>query len=499
MVIVPIIPDYLKRLNGPTKVVEFNHTNYTVRDENATISNDTKIHPLLPFNKAATGAESSAVGILFASKAIVQLIVNPISGTVIDRIGYDIPMMIGLTVMFFSTSIFAFGESYGVLFVARSLQGLGSAFADTSGLAMIADRFTEEGERSKALGIAIAFISFGSLFAPPFGAILYQFAGKFVPFLILAFVCMADGVLMLLVMKPVRLERKLNPESVPKGTPIYQLIIDPYIACCAGCLVMANVSLAFLEPTIAMWMDSYLKASEWEIGLVWLPAFFPHLLGVFVTVKLARSYPRYQWLIAAVGLAAEGVSCLIIPFCKSYGALMIPLMILCFGIAQVDTALLPTLGYLVDIRHVSVYGSVYAIADISYCVAYAVGPMIAGSIVESVGFTWLNVGIFLSNIIYCPLLMFLRKIYTYKPFENEENVLCDEPPPASYKTYNMMNGDAMPVDLNDSMKNHLEQKPFAKTDGLTQNKPPLYSKEVDSAETFDPFAAKKPNWGNYYH
>ena len=41
--------------------------------------------------------------------------------------------------IFHMIAIFAFGKSYAVLFVARSLQGLGSAFADTSGLAMIAD------------------------------------------------------------------------------------------------------------------------------------------------------------------------------------------------------------------------------------------------------------------------------------------------------------------------------------------------------------------------
>jgi DHA1 family vesicular acetylcholine transporter-like MFS transporter 3 len=127
-----------------------------------------------------------AVGTLFGSKAIVQLLVNPFSGALIDRIGYDIPMCIGLCVIFLSTTTFAFGRSYSVLFVARSLQGVGSAFADTAGLgklekiiakkkriffilAMIADRYTDEGSRSRQLGIALAFISFGSLVAPPFG------------------------------------------------------------------------------------------------------------------------------------------------------------------------------------------------------------------------------------------------------------------------------------------------------------------------------------------
>jgi MFS transporter, DHA1 family, solute carrier family 18 (vesicular acetylcholine transporter), member 3 len=146
--------------------------------------------------------EEIELGWLFASKALLQIFVNPFSGFIIDRIGYELPMIIGLIVMFSSTAIFALGRSYGVLFFARSLQGFGSAFADTSGLAMIADRFTEENERSVALGIALAFISFGCLVAPPFGSVLYSMAGKPVPFLILSFVCLIDAFMVFMVIQP---------------------------------------------------------------------------------------------------------------------------------------------------------------------------------------------------------------------------------------------------------------------------------------------------------
>ena len=55
----------------------------------------------------------------------------------------------------------------------------------------------------------------------------------------------------------------------PEGTPIWRLLIDPHIACCSGALVVANVSLAFLEPTISKWMNETMDAEEWQQGLIW--------------------------------------------------------------------------------------------------------------------------------------------------------------------------------------------------------------------------------------
>lgn len=451
MVIVPIIPDYLRYIGAyPDEPMP-------------TLAPNTTLAPGTVLRRPHHG-QDSATGILFASKAIVQLMVNPFSGALIDKIGYDMPMMVGLTIMFLSTAVFACGRSYGLLFFARSLQGVGSAFADTAGLAMIADRFTEENERSKALGIALAFISFGCLVAPPFGGALYQFAGKEVPFLILAFVSLADGFMLLLVMKPLKEQIKDSQREKPPSVPIWRLFIDPYIAVCAGALMMSNVALAFLEPTISLWMEDNLTTDNWKIGMIWLPAFFPHVFGVIFTVKMARQYPQYQWLMAASGLALEGLCCFIIPFSSSYIVLMIPICGICFGIALIDTALLPTLGYLVDVRYVSVYGSIYAIADISYSVAYAVGPIIAGGVVESIGFTALNIGIAFSNLLYAPVLIYLKHIYDFKPFENEANILMSDPPDKEYQTYTLQ--DQKPVGT--EVKNHLEYSQYQENRGIQE-------------------------------
>lgn len=48
-------------------------------------------------------------------------------------------------------------------------------------------------------------------------------------------------------------------------------------------------------------------------------------------------------------------------------------MIIWFLLGIVDTAIMPLMGFLVDLRYVPVYGTVYAIADFAVCVGFCVG------------------------------------------------------------------------------------------------------------------------------
>ena len=75
--------------------------------------------------------------------------------------------------------------------------------------------------------------------APPFGGFLYEFFGKAVPFVILAGVCLLDGMLLILIMRPMKHKEKEEKKEKPQATPIWRLLIDPHIACCAGTWMVA--------------------------------------------------------------------------------------------------------------------------------------------------------------------------------------------------------------------------------------------------------------------
>uniref|UniRef100_A0A5F8HJG9 Solute carrier family 18 member A2 n=1 Tax=Monodelphis domestica TaxID=13616 RepID=A0A5F8HJG9_MONDO len=325
--------------------------------------------------------ENVQVGLLFASKATIQLLTNPFIGPMTNRIGYQIPMFAGFCIMFVSTVMFAFSRSYALLLIARSLQGVGSSCSSVAGMGMLASVYTDDEERGNAMGIALGGLALGVLVGPPFGSVMYEFVGKTAPFLVLAALTLLDGAIQLFVFQP----SKIQPES-QKGTSLVTLLKDPYILIAAGSICFANMAIAMLEPALPIWMMETMCSRKWQLGVAFLPASISYLIGTNIFGILAHKMGR--WLCALLGMIIVGIS------------------VLC--VRMVDSSMMPIMGYLVDLRHVSVYGSVYAIADVAFCMGYALGPSVGGAIAKAIGFPWLMTIIGIIDIIFAPLCFFLR-------------------------------------------------------------------------------------------
>ncbi|CAM9766842.1 unnamed protein product [Bubo scandiacus] len=368
--------------------------------------------------------ENVRVGLLFASKALVQLVVNPSVGLLTNRIGYHIPMFIGFIIMFISTVMFAFSGTYTLLFVARALQGVGSSFSSVAGLGMLASVYTDDFERGNAMGIALGGLALGVLIGAPFGSVMYEFVGKSSPFLVLAFLALLDGALQLCILQP----SKISPEST-KGTPVFTLLRDPYILVAAGALCFSNMGVAMLEPTLPIWMMQTMCSPKWQLGMAFLPASISYLIGTNLFGILANKMGR--WLCSLIGMAVVGISLLCVPLAKNIYGLIGPNGGLGFAIGMVDSSMMPLMGYLVDLRHTSVYGNVYAIADVAFCMGFAIGPSTGGAIVRAVGFPWLMIIIGAINIAYAPLCWHLRN----PPAKEEKIAILNQECPLQTKSY----------------------------------------------------------------
>lgn len=133
------------------------------------------IAPLLTPYARRFGAPDWVVGVLFSSFAIAQLLSSPIWGRVSDRYGRRPALIAGLSGSFFAFIIFGFANSLWLLFVCRTVQGLGGG---TTGVAQayVADTM-EPNERAKALGWLSAATSAGV----SIGAVLGSLASNLGP------------------------------------------------------------------------------------------------------------------------------------------------------------------------------------------------------------------------------------------------------------------------------------------------------------------------------
>ncbi|NWI75184.1 VMAT1 protein, partial [Dryoscopus gambensis] len=364
--------------------------------------------------------ENTRVGLLFASKALVQLLVNPWVGLLTNRIGYHIPMFVGFTIMFLSTVMFAFSGTYTLLFIARALQGVGSSFSSVAGLGLLASVYPDDSERGSAMGIALGGLALGVLIGAPFGSIMYEFVGKASPFLVLAFLALLDGALQLCILQPSR----ISPEST-KATPVSTLLRDPYILVAAGALCFSNMGVAMLEPTLPIWMLQTMCSPQWQLGMAFLPASISYLIGTNLFGILAN---RMGWLCSMIGMAVVGISLLCVPLATNIYGLIGPNAGLGFAIGMVDSSMMPIMAYLVDLRHTSAYGTVYAIADVAFCMGFAIGPSTGGAIVRALGFPWLMVVVGALNVAYAPLCWLLRS----PPAAGEKTAILSQECPMSY-------------------------------------------------------------------
>uniref|UniRef100_A0A8C4RMC9 Solute carrier family 18 member 2 n=1 Tax=Erpetoichthys calabaricus TaxID=27687 RepID=A0A8C4RMC9_ERPCA len=347
--------------------------------------------------------ENVKVGLLFASKATVQLITNPFIGVLTNRIGYQIPMFAGFCIMFVSTIMFACSESYAFLFLARSLQGIGSSCSSVAGMGMLASVYTDDEERGNAMGIALGGLAMGVLVGPPFGSIMYEFVGKSAPFLILAALVLVDGALQLIVLQPSKVQPEVSGLHICLQMKSTETSCDCFLL---GSICFANMAIAMLEPALPIWMMETMCSRKWQLGVAFVPASISYLIGTNIFGVLAHKMGR--WLCALLGMIIVGVSILCVPFATSIYGLIVPNFGVGFAIGMVDSSMMPIMGYLVDLRHVSVYGSVYAIADVAFCMGYALGPTTGGAIARSIGFPWMMTIIGIIDILFAPLCFFLR-------------------------------------------------------------------------------------------
>nr|CAD7576524.1 unnamed protein product [Timema californicum] len=462
--------------------------------------NDAGVSTLVQAPPGSLLDENGRVGLLLSSKALVQLLTNPLVGVVTSHVGYSLPLFVGLINLLVAALLFAFGERFASLLIARSLQGVASACIGVSGMCLVAEQYPDESTRSRVMGVVLGSIALGVLLGYPMGGLLYDFVDKMAPFLIIAVLALLDGVMQLFV-----LDMKTSPEvsrtifsisyTIVHGTgndvtpsrgnakrrlvirlvfrdgainvvfvgdsriwqpslkiSVTTLLSDGVIVVTAGAIWLSTSSMAILEPCLPIWLMDNLKPQRWQLGMVFLPDSVGYLLGTNCFGAVAYRL-GWQWKVAVAAMMLVGVSTFLveyishnsgksgswrIPSARGVAQLAVPHFGLGLGIGVVDAALVPMLASLVDARYGANYGSVYALQQSAVSLAYCLGPLFGGLLARSIGFPWLMRSLGLVIILYCPLLAVTARQSATVQFQRSS--LLTDVPAVNYKTNEERNG-----------------------------------------------------------
>ncbi len=130
------------------------------------------IIPVLPNFAKGLGASGFTVTAIAGIYSLFQFIFGPFWGTLSDRLGRRPIILVSILVTALSYVLIGFSDSILLLFISRSLSGVGSANISAAN-AYIADISTPE-NRTKNMGMIGAAFGLGFIFGPIIGGYLFK-------------------------------------------------------------------------------------------------------------------------------------------------------------------------------------------------------------------------------------------------------------------------------------------------------------------------------------
>jgi len=167
--------------------------------------------PILPFYVKAFGAPPWVITLLFSAFSFCAFFSAPFLGSLSDKIGRRIVLLVSI----FSTSlgwlVFAFAPNILFLFFGRIIDGLAAGNFSTAQSCFV-DLAKDKKERAASLGILGAVFGIGFIIGPMLGGLLSSFSHR-TPFIFVGILALANFLLALIFL-PETLEKKQKDKKI---------------------------------------------------------------------------------------------------------------------------------------------------------------------------------------------------------------------------------------------------------------------------------------------
>lgn len=339
--------------------------------------------PILPLYAQSFGVGYDAVGLLVSAFAFTRLLIDPVSGPIVDRLGERVAAALGLGIVGISAVLTGLAPNFTLAVVFRGAGGAGSAMLFTA-LTSYLLKVVPKDRMGRTLGLFYGSFNVGVIAGGPLGGLIAHLFGLASPLFFYAGLLFVAGVMYL----------RLVPDPSPSPT-------EEAESESGGAAWKAAHLLRRREFLTAIFLNfAYL----WMIGATFdtlIPLFASDALGmstvgigVVVAValvgELAVLYPagalmdrRGRRFVAVPSMLALAMMAAVLGLAGSavaYGGLM-AFLGLASGVAGV-----PAGAMLSDIAPPSRSGTAVGIFRFAGDIGITVGPALAGVAVNAFGF-----------------------------------------------------------------------------------------------------------------
>jgi MFS family permease len=318
------------------------------------------IAPVVPEIGDATGAGPGVMGVLVASFAVGQMVGYPLAGRVLQRRHALAVLLASLALIMVGDFGFIFGESLGVYFPARLLQGIGAGGLWIGTAFAIIERYP--GEEYKRLTGILAAYGIGAIAGPAIGGI----GGIRAPFALHLVLVTAITLALVAIGAP--------REPVKFGSDRAALRTAGFWLASAGILMVA-LTLGTFDGPVPLHFAEQLSQAE-IAGLYVLAA----LVSSASATLAGRGAPRPMLAMATVvmtlSIALGGAT-------DTIGSWILVAILFGVGVGAGEAGalgvLLESIGLDRIVLAMVVWSQVWA-------VGYLVGPAIGGGVAEALGY-----------------------------------------------------------------------------------------------------------------
>jgi MFS family permease len=351
--------------------------------------------PVLPSYARAWQMPDTQLGVLFGCYALAQLVSVPFSAWLCERVGAMRALRLGTLAMFLTQLLYATSTDSSMLFTARLLQGVAGGTTWVAGLALLATRYPA-GKRGWALGFAMGGMSLGALAGLPLGGLLFEWGGPRCPFVAAAGWTLVLALAALAVpLGKVHSQQRWESPFVLAGWKDY---LRPIAAVIFGATLLSG-----LEPTLPVYLAERFRASPGQTGGVFGLAALLH----GISAPLA-GWASDRWGGRRVLLGGLAACVLILPWLavpRSWAGEAVVLSLLGVAIAFLLSPTLPELAAISERRQPPVFGAAYAVFNMAQSLGMVVGPVTAGLLKRTWGFSAMLLAMSAASVLVLPVLL----------------------------------------------------------------------------------------------